>query len=139
MSLAQVAKQYYENENFNCCETIIHAANDYYNLSIEPEDMKLFAGFGGGMFSGQVCGALVACVAALSKRYIQTKAHEQLDVLKPADQQMVQNFKNKLDGTTCAQVKPIHFDKEVRCLHTVEAACDALEETIASIDAALEA
>lgn len=36
--------------------------------------MKMLAGFGSGMYSGKTCGALIGCVAVLSKLFIKEKA-----------------------------------------------------------------
>ena len=57
--------------------------------------MKMIAGFGGGMFVGSTCGALVGSVAALSKMVIKTKAHDQLDEIRPYTQKCVRNFKEE--------------------------------------------
>lgn len=129
MSLIDVVKTYYLEKGFNCSEAIIHGANDYYDLKIDPEDMKMLGGFGNGMYSGQTCGALVASIAALSKKIIKTKAHDMVPELSKADQLTVKNFKKHLGDTSCAKVKPAHFSKENRCLETVTLACNALEET----------
>ena len=37
--------------------------------------MKMMAGFGGGMFIGSTCGALIGSIAALSKNGMQDKKH----------------------------------------------------------------
>ncbi len=42
-------KKYYQS-GYNCSETLLHACNETYQLDISEEDMKMMAGFGGGMF-----------------------------------------------------------------------------------------
>lgn len=133
-SLKEICKEYYFEGNYNCAESIIHAANDYYNLQITPEDMKLMAGFGNGMYSGLNCGALIASIAALSKKTIKEKAHLQMQDISKADQTMVKNFKENLGGFVCSEIKPAHFNKETRCWNTVSKALDALEATMNSIE-----
>ena len=54
--------------------------------------MKMLAGFGSGMYSGKTCGALIGCVAVLSKLFIKEKAHDQLSEFRKAIQLCVRNF-----------------------------------------------
>ena len=70
----ECVNHYYTEYDYNCSETIVHAANEYYGLGITEDDMRMFAGFGGGMFSGLICGALAASVAVLSKIAVKDKA-----------------------------------------------------------------
>ena len=78
--LEENVKKYYQS-GYNCSETLLHACNETYQLDISEEDMKIMAGFGGGMFIGSTCGALVGSIAALSKMVCKTKAHEMLPEL----------------------------------------------------------
>ena len=121
---------YYKDENYNCAETIIHAANDYYHLDINEEDMKLFGGFGGGMFPGMVCGALVADVAVISKMIVQRSAKEEKETVRPKIQEMVRTFRNHMEGTTCVELKPKYHTKEEGCFKTILMGAQALEMTI---------
>lgn len=130
MTLQETIKKYYVEGNYNCSETLIHAANSYYDLQLDEESMKVLSGFGGGMFIGSTCGALIGSVAAISKKVIQSKAHEELDSFRPQIQKCVINFKKKLGGTDCKDIKPLHHDKESRCLKTCLLAGEALEQTM---------
>ena len=49
--LEENVKKYYQS-GYNCSETLLHACNETYQLDISEEDMKIMAGFGGGMFIG---------------------------------------------------------------------------------------
>ncbi len=133
MNLEELVKKYYVKQGYNCSETLIHAANDYYHLNLHEDDMKLFAGYGSGMYVGSTCGALVGCIAALSKATVPTKAHDHLDTLRPNVQACVRNFKEALSGTDCKDVKPLHHSKETRCLQTCLLAAQALEQTISEV------
>ena len=110
MTLSEVIEKYYVNQNYNCAETLLHAANEYYDLQISEADMKMMAGFGGGMFVGSTCGAMVGCIAALSKMVIHTKAHEE-----------------------CVELKPKYNTTAKRCLPTCLMAGQALEKTLEEI------
>ena len=46
--LEENVKKYYQS-GYNCSETLLHACNETYQLDISEEDMKMMAGFGGGM------------------------------------------------------------------------------------------
>lgn len=129
MTLLELTHKYYELEDYNCAETLIHAANEYYHLSLHEEDMKMMAGFGGGMYTGMTCGALTGCIAALSKIIITTKAHESQDIRRVV-QSCIRHFKQNLQGTQCVEIKPIHHQPDTKCLPTCLLAAQALEQTI---------
>ena len=87
------------------------------------------AGFGGGMFIGSICGALVGCVAALSKYIVKTKAHETQD-LRENIQNICIQFKKELGALDCAHVKALHHDPQKGCLHTCLLAGKAFEKCL---------
>ncbi|MGM9948402.1 C-GCAxxG-C-C family protein [Floccifex sp.] len=130
MNLQDLTRKYYVEYDYNCAETLLHACNEYYGLSLMEEDMKVMAGFGGGMFIGSTCGALVGCVASLSKKIIETKAHDQLTDFRPAVQKCVRNFKDELNGINCSEIKPQFHSKEEKCLPTCLKAAKAMEKTM---------
>lgn len=103
-------EKYYYDGNYNCAETIIRAANEYYDLGLHDADMIAYGGFGAGIQTGNTCGAVISAVAVLSMRYIETKAHESKDI------------------------KPQSFTPQLRCKKTIETACDILEEVINEYD-----
>lgn len=129
-TLTEISQEYYTNHGFNCSESILHAGNDYYQLGLHDEDMKILSGFGSGMYVGSTCGALVACNAVLSKLIVEEKAHDHLDALRPAAARLVRNFKNSLSHSDCAKIKPVHYSKEKKCFETVSLASNVLDQTI---------
>lgn len=126
--LEQKVREYYTS-GYNCSETLLRACNDEYQLNMNDEDMKVMAGFGGGMFVGKTCGALVGSIAAVSKKIVETKAHD-MPELKNIIQKVVLNFKKELGDTDCAKIKPIFHSKDDGCLHTCLHAAIALEKTL---------
>ena len=59
--LEENVKKYYQS-GYNCSETLLHACNETYQLDISEEDMKIMAGFGGGMFIGSTwCISRIDC------------------------------------------------------------------------------
>ena len=133
MNLQEQILYYYKKKKYNCSETIIHAANDVYSLNLDKDSMKMLAGFGSVMYSGKTCGALIGCVAVLSKLFIKEKAHDQLSEFRKAIQLCVRNFAEDLGDTECKNIRPHSYDPNLHCLYTVQKAGMALESTIAEI------
>ncbi len=53
----------YHNNGFNCAQSVLAACSDYYDLD-EKTVLAISAGFGGGMRSGEICGAISGAVMA---------------------------------------------------------------------------
>lgn len=130
MTLEDLVRKYYTEQNYNCAETMIHACNAYYHLYITEEDMRMLAGFGAGMFVGDTCGSIVGCIAALSKMTVQNKAHEELNTIRPLVQRYMVNFKEIAGATNCAELKPKYNITKEKCLPTCLLAAKALETTL---------
>ena len=47
--LREIANDFYMNQNYNCGECILRAANKAYNLDLDERALKLASGFGAGM------------------------------------------------------------------------------------------
>lgn len=54
----------YHNKGFNCCQSVLAAYSDLTGLS-EQACFDLSAGFGAGMFTGEICGAISGAVMTL--------------------------------------------------------------------------
>ena len=132
--LKDLIGKYYFEGNYNCAETVLRAANEYYDLGLNDRDMILVGVYGAGIQCGNTCGAVLAAASVLSMRYVEAKAHESADI-KPATVLLMRKFKEKYGSTLCKDIKPQSFAPEYRCLKTVEVACDILEETIAEYEA----
>lgn len=126
--------KYYLDENYNCAEGILRAGNEYYNLGLDDHAMLTVAGFGGGVQTGNLCGAVLGAVCLLSYRYVETKSHESDDI-KPVVNLLFERLKEEFgDSLNCAEVKPKFNTEENRCAKTVLLACDILEKVIAEYD-----
>ena len=124
-------KKYYLDMNYNCAETIIRAGNEYYDLGLHDRDMIAFGGFGGGIQTGNTCGAILSAVSVLSMKYIEKNAHESRDI-KPVTTALLKEFDNRFGSILCKDIKPQSFKPDVRCMTTIETACDILEQVIDS-------
>lgn len=131
--LSDIAEKYYK-QGFNCAESIIRAGNEYYNLNLNENTLRMTGGFGGGFQVGDICGALSGSACVVSSKYIETKAHECPD-LKPVMLNLVRAFQSELSSRLCSQIKAKYFSKEVHCLNTVKITADILENVLAEYDA----
>lgn len=134
MCLKDYIGKYYFDQNYNCAETILRAGNEYYDLGLNDRDMIMVGAFGAGVQCGNTCGAILAGASILSMKYVEAKAHESADI-KPVVTKLIRLFNLKYGSTLCKDIKPQSFAPEYRCLKTVEAACDILEQTIAEYEA----
>lgn len=136
--LKDMYQKYYFEQNYNCAESLLRAANDYYELGLHDRDMIMVGAYGAGIQCGNTCGAVLAAAAVLSMKYVEAKAHESTDI-KPVTTELIRKFNMKYGSTLCKDIKPQSFKPEYRCKMTVEAACDILEETIAEYEASKQA
>ena len=132
--LKDLLPKYYFDQNYNCAETILRAANKYYDLGLHDKDMILVGAYGAGIQSGNTCGAVLSVAAVLSLKYVEAKAHESEDI-RPVVQKMMRKFNEKYGSILCKDIKPQSFKPEYRCQMTIETSCDILEETIAEYEA----
>ncbi|MGN0437377.1 MAG: C-GCAxxG-C-C family protein [Lachnospiraceae bacterium] len=132
--LKDVYAKYYFEGNYNCAETIIRAANEYYELGLHDRDMIMVGAYGAGIQCGNTCGAVLSAAAVLSMKYVEAKAHESEDI-KPVVMKLMRKFQAKYGSILCKDIKPQSFKPEYRCRMTIEASCDILEETIAEFEA----
>lgn len=123
-------KTYYIDQDFNCAETILRAANDEYALGLDEGAFRLVGGFGGGMGCGHTCGALCGGISAIGERFITTRAHQSPD-LKDICTRYVQAFNEALGSENCDELKGRYKRDPVRCLDVVEHAADILEQVLA--------
>ncbi len=119
--------------NYNCAEAVLLWADERYHLGIAPEDVRLVSGFGGGLGSGENCGALLGALAALSKVLVKDKAHE-TPGFREACAYLVSRFREDLGTIECTELKEKYRRPDVRCLYVVERAAAVLDETMEALE-----
>ena len=134
-TLEEYVRYYYVERHYNCSEALIQAANDYYGLHITEDDMRMFGGFGGGMYSGIVCGTVVSIVATLSKMIVKESARKEGATVRPVIASTIRDFKEYLGGLSCPELKPKYYNKEDSCLKTVLLAAEVLERSVEKLKA----
>lgn len=101
-------------ENLNCSETILHAADRVYGLQLSPDALKLSAGFGGGMGVEKCCGALTGGVMAVSALFVKGSAKTD-ESFKEINREIFEAVERELGTTDCAALKARHRDEVEGC------------------------
>lgn len=125
--------EYYINQDFNCAEALLLAADAEYDLNIPDESFKLVGGFGAGMGCGHTCGALCSGVAVIGQKFITLQAHKSAD-LKDLCTRFVLEFNAAVGSENCEEIKVKYKKDDVRCLEAVCIAADVLENLIAHVE-----
>ncbi|MCE5287137.1 MAG: C-GCAxxG-C-C family protein [Pelosinus sp.] len=118
-----------EKEDLNCAEKILSGANQAYQLNLPPAQLKIAAGFGGGMAIGSVCGALTSSVMVLSLLFTESTGH-QSPRLKPLIQELFTEYKEAMESINCSELKTLHYTPEVKCKKVIAAAAQVLDKIV---------
>ena len=113
---------------------MIRAGNEYYGLELHDRDMIMLGAYGGGIQTGNTCGAILAAAAILSMKYVEQKAHDSKDI-KPAVNLLMRRIHEALGSTLCKDIKAKVFQPEVRCKVCVETVCDIIEQVLVDYEA----
>lgn len=120
MKLSEMIRSGYGmEEDYNCAEKILYGANRAYGLGLEPETLRLAAGFGGGLAIGEVCGALCGAVMVLSLLHVETVAHQSA-TLKPSTRELLEEFRSEMGCIDCTTLKEKYRTPEQKCLSIIE-------------------
>ena len=126
-------RELFLDTDHNCAEAVLLWADERYGLNIAPEDVKLVSGFGGGLGSGENCGALLGALAALSKALVRERAHSTTG-FGATCAGLVNRFRAELGTIECTELKEKYRRPDVRCLYVVERAAAVLEEHIRKLE-----
>ncbi|MBQ2990209.1 MAG: C-GCAxxG-C-C family protein [Clostridia bacterium] len=125
--LADIAQRYFLEEDYNCAESMLLAANEYYALGLDSRRCHLLvSAFGGGMGCGSVCGALAGAMAALGQMTVADRAHK-AENFKAVCAGYVARFEAALGSQRCDEIKPALFQEGLRCARAVYLAAQELE------------
>lgn len=131
--LKDVVMKYYLDQDYNCAESLSRGANEYYGLGLSEEALLALGGFGGGCYSGRMCGACAGSVAAISSKYIHTRAHAEPLACNRVTE-FVKAFRETLGSDLCDELKERYWDdslEKCKCVKTVELAVQVLEKQMA--------
>lgn len=119
-----------DEENYNCAERIIYGANKAYGLGFDKETLKLFAGYGGGMGVGEMCGAITSSVAVISHFFVKDHANEGNYDIKPLLIEFIKRYINHMDchNCTCSRLKELYRNPVDKCSKVIAGAATVLDE-----------
>lgn len=118
-------KGYGTEKGYNCVQKILFGANQMYDLGIEEDLFIPFTtGLGGGMKSGNNCGAIIGAVMVLSKLF--PEKEQQQEVI----QELISKYEAKMGSLNCTPLKERYRTEEKGCTVVICAAAEILEEMI---------
>lgn len=129
MYLDAVEKYYAKDYNLNCAETMIYAANEFYNLKLDKKVLKTMAAFGGGMGVEEACGAMTGGLAVLGILFVKDRAKES-GRIKELSKEYVENFRQRLGTENCKRLKALYRKDNSGCEYIMRLAAEELEKII---------
>lgn len=136
--LADLIKSGFGNEqDYNCGERIIYGANIAYNLGLDEKQLRLFAGYGGGMGVGEMCGAIDSSCAVISYFFVLDHANEALAdgrkyIIKPMLKEFQTRYAAKMDCyvATCSRLKELYRNDVDKCSKVIFGAAELLDQML---------
>lgn len=124
--MKQRAERYYLEDDYNCAESILRAANDEYGFGLDEKSMRVMAGYGSGLGCGATCGALCGAIAAISAAMIDTRAHA-----TPGFRKICADFDARFHecfgSIDCRDIRKKSERAGLQCVDTVGVTADLLE------------
>ena len=118
-----------KNEDLNCAETILYAADRAYGLGLPTSALKLSAGFGGGMGVEKTCGVITGASMVFSALFVQDRAHES-DRVKELNREFFQRIEGILGHADCGPIKEHWRTETDGCLPVMMEAARVLQEIV---------
>ena len=114
--------------NLNCAEKVLGLSNKVLDLKLDDNALKVASGFGAGMGSSHLCGAVAAAVMVLSLRYVKTIARES-DIYK-RENVLLKNIEEKLGSIMCKDLKEMFYNPQVKCEPVILGVIEVLQENL---------
>lgn len=119
-------------EGYNCAEKILCGSNIVYDLGLDPEVLRMSAGFGGGMGIGSACGASTAAVMVISLMFSRDSGSKDLRLKQLVDL-FIEKFKAslKIDSIDCNEISPLYQGvRNVGCDEVIIKAAEVIDSII---------
>lgn len=133
-SMTDSAVHFFLEQNRNCAESILLAADAGLGLGLSPAALRAVGAFGGGLGCGETCGALCGAVAALGLLLIDERGAHSCPDAKRAAADMSALFIRTFGSLRCAELKPRFATEEQRCAELVARTATLLEGFCAGLD-----
>ncbi|NMB10704.1 MAG: C_GCAxxG_C_C family protein [Firmicutes bacterium] len=117
------------DQDLNCAETILYGANIAYQLGLDRDDLKVAAGFGGGMAIESVCGALTGAIMVLGRLFVEERAHENSRI-KDLTQELFDLYIEEMGSIYCAPLKEAHRTETLKCRMVIIKAAEILDSIV---------
>ncbi len=124
-----------DKQDYNCGERMIYGANIAYNMGPDEKQLRLFAGYGGGMGVGEMCGAIDSACAIISWYFVLDHANEALEdgrkyIIKPKLKEYQERYAKKMDCyvATCSRLKELYRNPVDKCSKVIYGAAELLDE-----------
>ncbi len=117
----------------NCAENLLLSANRKYGLNLPEEYVKLVSPYGGGMSTGNTCGALLGALAALGMMYGEEKPTENKK-MKAAAAAYVRLFEENFGSLKCSVIRPVFMDEAKTCTPLIIKSGELFDYVVEHID-----
>ncbi len=123
-------KKAYLEEDYNCAETFLRAADEAYGLGLPGGSHRLVSAFGGGMGCGRACGAVCGALAALGYMRADGRAHA-TEGFGSLCAGFIDKVEEACGSIECSALMPRYRTEEARCLGTVLRVAEVFEAYVA--------
>ena len=111
---------------FNCAQSVLGACGEYTGLD-ENTALAVSAGFGGGVRSGEICGAISGAVMAIGMAQQKDPADVETKAKTAAQtKELINAFREKYGCVRCLELK----QAGISCAELIEYAAQLAEEMI---------
>ena len=125
MDIREKAEKLHKS-GFNCAQSVLGASSEYIGLD-ENTALAVSAGFGGGVRSGEICGAISGAVMAIGMAQQKDPADPETKAKTAAQtKELVKAFREKFGCVRCFELK----QADVSCAELIEYASQLAEEII---------
>ena len=115
--------------NLNCSETMLHAANEYYNLNLSKDALLMMSGFGGGIFEKHLCGIISGAIAVLGIKF-KNKTLDNQNLLELTVNKFKAEFRENYEDLNCSFLLENYKNEENGCNDMIFKAATILKEII---------
>ena len=125
MNIREKAEQLHKS-GFNCAQSVLGASSEYFGLDSNTA-LAVSAGFGGGVRSGEICGAISGAVMVLGMARQKNLTEPETKAETAAQTKaLVETFREKYGCVRCHELK----EAGVSCDELVDYAAWLAEEII---------
>ena len=125
MDIREKAEKLHKS-GFNCAQSVLGACGEYTGLD-ENTALAVSAGFGGGVRSGEICGAISGAVMAIGMAQQKDPADPETKAKTAAQtKELVKAFREKYGCVRCVELK----QAGVSCGELIDYAAQLAEEII---------